>query len=81
MAAANMESHKVAILPCGTVIEAMNGGSVDISRRPGPLLFLEKRLNDPCVDIWTAGGLKLSVDIDRLRNGLDSLETQCPHER
>ncbi len=81
MSAGNFESHKIAILPCGTSPEHINGGSDRVNSSPSHLLFLEKRVNDSCVDIWVTGGIKLSVEIDRLRKGLDSLETQAPHEK
>ena len=79
MESGNVESHKVAILPCGQVVEQWNGTPVEGTRGPGPLVFMEKRRGDPCVEIWTTGMARMTVDIDRLRQGLDALEAQSPH--
>ena len=37
MESGNVESHKVAILPCGQVVEQWNGTPVEGTRGPGPL--------------------------------------------
>ncbi len=60
-------------------MERHAGGGYARARAAG--VFMEKRRGDPCVEIWTTGMARMAVDIDRLRQGLDALEAQSPHER